>query len=81
MTTQRTAVLFDTPPIIGHTYTLTHWINRQPHTATLIDLVDKIDDYGTTPSGERATQLNTYAIFQDCETGQKFKRIIIPEVE
>lgn len=50
MTTQRTAVLFDTLPIIGHTYTLTHWINHQPHTATLIDLVDKIDDFGTTPA-------------------------------
>jgi hypothetical protein len=28
MATQRTAVLFDEPPVIGHTYTLTDWIDQ-----------------------------------------------------
>lgn len=80
MTTQRTAVIFDTTPTIGNRYTLTGIYGQQIITATLTDLVDKLDDYGTLPSGGRVTQHNQYAIFQT-DNDRRFKRVVVPELE
>ncbi len=80
MTNQRTAVLFNEPPVIGHQYTLTDWINQDQVTATLLELVDKVDDYGRLPgTGGRVTELNKYAIFECCKSGRRFKRVVFQE--
>lgn len=80
MPTNRATVIFTGAPVIGHTYTLTHWVNQDPQRAILVDLVEKVDDYGQLPSGGHVRQANTYAIFQCCETQRRFKRIVVPEL-
>lgn len=77
----RAGVIFDTPPVIGHRYTLTDIYGQPSVTATLIKLVDKIDDFGYLPgTGRHVTQHNRYAIFECCQSNRRFQRVVVPEI-